>query len=149
MPVLRVAAAIALTLTLGGCSMWGMEGGPGGAGAADPTVSSGQSAVPATPGADGVQRITITMGDDLRLHPSVVLAHPGTIEFTFHNTGAIPHDIEFSASAASTAGPTGGTGNLNAGTSATVRVSVSAPGDYPFPCIYHQSSGMVGTLMVR
>jgi plastocyanin len=143
---LRVVVAAALTLALGGCSLWGMEGGPGGAGAAAPTVSSGQSAVAATPGTDGVQRITITMGDDLRLHPSVVLAHPGTIEFTFHNTGAIPHDIEFSAGVS---GPTGGTGNLNAGTSATVRVSVSAPGDYPFPCVYHQSSGMVGTLMVR
>jgi plastocyanin len=143
MRVLPVTAVVALALALGGCSLWGMEGGPGGAGAADPTVSSGQSPVPATQGPDGVQRITITTGDDLRLHPSVVLAHPGSIEFTFRNTGAIPHDIEFSGNAS------GGTGNLNAGASSTVRVSVSAPGDYPFPCVYHQSSGMVGTLMVR
>lgn len=143
MRVLPVTAAVLLALALGGCSLWGMEGGPGGAGAADPTVSSGQSPAPATPGPDGVQRITITMGDDLRLHPSVVLAHPGTIEFSFRNTGAIPHDIEFSG------GVSGATGNLNAGASSTVRVSVTAPGDYPFPCVYHQSSGMVGTLMVR
>ena len=129
-------------LLLGGCSLWGMEGGPGGAGAADPAASSGQSPVPATPGPDGVQRVTITMGDDLRLHPSVVLAHLGSVEFTFRNTGAIPHDIELSG------GATGGTGNLNAGASAIVRVSVTAPGDYPFPCVYHQSSGMLGTLMV-
>src|SRR5262249_20284481 len=147
MRALPMTVAVALTLAvsaaLGGCSWWGMEGGPGGSGAAGPTVSRGQSPVPATAGADGVQRITITMGDDLRLHPSLVLAHPGTIEFTFRNTGAIPHDIEFSA------GTSGGTGNLNAGASATVRVSVTAPGDYPFPCVYHPSSGMVGTLEGR
>jgi plastocyanin len=97
--------------------------------------------VDAVAGPDGVQRITITMGDDLRLHPAVVHAHPGTIEFAFRNTGAIPHDIEFPNLLT-------GTENLNGGATGTVRVSVSQPGTYPFPCLYHQSSGMTGTLLV-
>jgi len=139
---LRLVPVAGLVLVLGGCSLWGMEGGPGGAGGAAPSASTSVAApVDAVAGPDGVQRFTITMGDDLRLHPSAVRAHPGTIEFVFRNTGVTPHDIEF-------ASPTAGTGNVNGSASATVRVTVSQPGQYPFPCVYHQSSGMVGTLTV-
>jgi plastocyanin len=139
LPVLAVAGLLAL----GGCSLWGVEGGPGGIGAARATASTGPTPVDATAGPDGVQRIDITMGDDLRLHPSLVRAHPGLIEFTFHNNGSTPHDIEFQLPAGQS-----GTGNLNAGAAATVRVRVDQPGSYPFPCLYHQSSGMQGTLVV-
>jgi plastocyanin len=139
--ILLAVVTAGLALSLGGCSLWGMEGGPGGTGAVGPSASSGPSPVDAVAGPDGVQRITITMGDDLRLHPSLVRAHPGAIEFTFRNTGATPHDVEFQ-------GVAGGTGNLNGGASTTVRVSVAQPGTYPFPCVYHQSSGMTGSLIV-
>ena len=40
------------------------------------------------------------------------------------------------------------TGNLNGGAAATVRVSIDRPGAYPFPCVYHASSGMLGTLVI-
>ncbi len=138
-----LSLAVAALLALGACSLWGAEGGPGGIGAADPSASAGPTPVLASTGPDGIQRIDISMGDDLRLHPAVVRAHPGTVEFTFHNAGAVPHDIEFQL-------PTGqvGTGNLDAGASTTVRVTLSSPGTYPFPCLYHQSSGMSGTVIV-
>jgi plastocyanin len=139
--ILLSVAATGLALSLGGCSLWGVEGGPGGSGAVGAGVSTGPSPVDAVAGPDGVQRVTITMGDDLRLRPSLVRAHPGTIEFTFRNAGATPHDIELP-------GLSGGTGNLNGGASAIVRVSAAQPGTYPFPCVYHQSSGMTGTLVV-
>jgi plastocyanin len=139
---MRLLALIGLVLTLGGCSMWGMEGGPGGSGAAAPTVATGQSPVDAVVGSDGIQRVEVTMGDDLRLHPALVRARPGVIVFTFHNTGATPHDIEFPGLAR-------GTGNLNGDASVTVRLTAREPGTYPFSCVYHQSSGMQGTLVVQ
>ena len=40
------------------------------------------------------------------------------------------------------------TGNLNAGQASTVRVRIDAPGQYPYPCLYHLSSGMLGTLEI-
>src|SRR5262249_29445460 len=136
-PVLGLVALLGLDA----CSLWGMEGGPGAAGAAEPTDSV--AAVDAVAGPDGVQRATIVMGDDLRLHPSLVRAHTGTVQLTFQNTGTTPHDIEIQLPAGQS-----GTGNLNAGVATAVRITVSQPGTYPFPCIYHQSSGMQGTLQV-
>jgi plastocyanin len=136
--VLAVALALAV---LGGCSLWGPEGGPGGAGIAAGSAPA-EPPVTATPGPDGVQRVEVRMADDLRLVPGVVHAAPGVIEFTFHNAGAVPHDIRFETAGAP------GSGNLNGGDRRTVRVEVTRPGRYPYPCLYHVSSGMVGTLVV-
>jgi plastocyanin len=136
---LRVAiAALALT-ALSGCSVWGPEGGPGGAGAALPSPVPVVSTADAVAGADGVQRIEVRAGDDLRFVPSVVRARVGTIEFTFRNIGATPHDVRIAGQ---------DTGNLNGDAAATVRLTIAEPGTYPFPCAYHESSGMVGTLIV-
>jgi plastocyanin len=92
-----------------------------------------------------VQRVEVSAGDDLRFTPSVVRAHPGVVEFVFHNVGSTPHDARLEGPDASVLGDTG---NLNGGQSATVRVTVSRPGTYPFPCLYHESSGMTGQLIV-
>ena len=63
------------------------------------------------------------------------------IEFVFHNAGDTAHDIRVEPGA-------GATGNLNGGQTRTIRVTVEQPGQYPFPCLYHVSSGMQGTLEV-
>jgi plastocyanin len=131
---------VAALLSLGGCAFWGPEGGPGGSGIAPP-ASAAETPVEAAAGADGVQRIEVTMGDDLRFTPSLVRARPGVIEFVFRNTGGTAHDVRVEPG-------TGDTGNLNQGQSGTVRVTVERPGRYPFPCLYHLSSGMQGTLEV-
>jgi plastocyanin len=153
-----VATGALVVLALTGCSLWGMEGGPGGAGAAVPSGSAAQSTVDAVVGPDGVQRVTVTLGDDLRMHPAEVRARPGRIEFTFHDTGALPHEVHVTtdtgggqtggASQTGGAGQAADTGNLDSGQSAVVTVTVRRPGRYPFPCVYHESSGMVGTLLV-
>jgi plastocyanin len=122
------------------CSVWGPEGGPGGAGMA-PATSTVDSAA-ATLGSDGVQRVDIVLGDDLRLHPSLVQAHPGVLEITFHNNGSTPHDMNVQAGATAT------TGNLNGGQSSTVRITLDQVGRYAMPCVYHVSSGMTGTIEV-
>src|SRR5215213_7196149 len=101
-----VVLAATLLTALAGCGLWGMEGGPGGAGGAAPTASTTAAAVAAL-GADGVQRVDVRVGDDLRFTPSVVRATVGTIQFTFHNDGLTPHDVRVDAPAAS------GTGNVN------------------------------------
>jgi len=139
--VIRPLVAVALCLCVAGCSVWGPEGGPGGSGLRGPTASSAPP-VDAVAGPDGVQRVEVTTGDDLRFTPSVVRAHPGVIEFVFRNTGATPHDARVEA------GSGADTGNVNGGQSATVRVTVDTPGTYPFPCLYHDSSGMRGQLIV-
>jgi plastocyanin len=139
----------------GGCSVWGMEGGPGGVGAAVAATSSSADPVDAVAGPDGVQRITVALGDDLRMHPSVVRVHLGMVAITFRNAGAVPHEIRLvvgrggdQCGAGSPCTSTVDSGNLDAGTSGVVRVSVDRPGVYPFMCIYHQSSGMTGSLVV-
>jgi plastocyanin len=136
--------AIAVVALLTGCSLWGPEGGPGGTGIAAGSPSAAVAVV-AEAGPDGVQRVEIRMADDLRMTPALVLAAPGAIEFTFRNDGAVPHDIRLETGGQ----PPPGSGNLNGGGRGTVRVEVARPGRYPFPCLYHVSSGMVGTLEVR
>jgi plastocyanin len=136
----RAVGIALLVVGLTGCGLWGPEGGPGGAGiAAAPSPS--ETPVVAVAGPDGVQRVEVTVGDDLRFTPSLVRARPGVVEFVFRNTGTTAHDIRVEPGAS-------GTGNLNGGVSGTVRVTVSQPGAYPFPCLYHASSGMQGTLEI-
>lgn len=138
-----VVAVAMVAASLSGCGIWGPEGGPGGAGIVAPTVSTNAATVDAVLGADGVQRVEVSAGDDLRFSPARVRAHLGTIEFVFHNVGNTPHAVEVSVGSSAP-----GSGNMNGGQSQTVRVTVTAPGEYPFPCVYHVSSGMVGTLVV-
>jgi len=144
----RHLAVLVLPLLLAGCGIWGMEGGPGGAGGLTPTPSATVPAATASVGADGVQRVDIRVGDDLRFTPAQVQATVGTIEFVFHNDGLTPHDVRIAAGAA--AAPALGTsGNINGGETVTVRVTIDRPGTYPFPCVYHSTSGMQGTLEIR
>lgn len=135
-----VLLAVLLLASLAGCSLWGPEGGPGGAGITAPSTPA-ETPVEATAGPDGVQRIDVVTGDDLRFTPSLVRAKPGVIEFVFHNNGNTAHDVRVEP------GPDT-TGNLNGGDTRTIRVTVDQPGRYPFPCLYHVSSGMTGTLEV-
>jgi plastocyanin len=139
--VLALLPVLAATLT--GCGLWGPEGGPGGAGMALPTPAATLPAVDATEGPDGVQRVAVSTGDDLRFTPSWVRARPGVIEFVFHNQGTTPHAVQVEVGSP---GPV--SGNINGGETQTVRITADTPGRYPFPCVYHISSGMVGTLEV-
>ncbi|WP_412539583.1 cupredoxin domain-containing protein [Longispora sp. K20-0274] len=139
---MRKLLALLLVLPLlGGCAVWGPEGGPNGVGIAKPSaVATTPTATDAILGADGVQRVTITVTDRLRFEPSEVRANVGTIEFTIRNTGGSPHTFGVGADKLD---------NINGGETRTLRVTVDRPGSYPYPCAYHGSVGMRGTLDVR
>jgi plastocyanin len=149
-----VAACVAVVLLLGGCAIWGPEGGPGGAGLAAPSpgvAASAEVGQDAVTGTDGVQRVVINVTDTLTFEPSLVRAHPGIIEFTIHNVGLTPHSVTLdlpspASPPVDTDQPT--TGNLNGGATAVIRVTVTTPGRYPYPCLYHVTSGMRGYLDV-
>lgn len=145
MRVRRLSAAllaVGVAVLPGGCALWGWEGGPGGGGPAAPATPSTVGAE-AVAGADGVQRMDIVAGDDLRLTPPVVRARPGMVELRFRNVGVTPHTFEARVPSAP------GTGNLNGGEERTLRISVTGPGRYSVPCLYHASSGMDATLEIR
>ncbi|GAA1652143.1 cupredoxin domain-containing protein [Catellatospora bangladeshensis] len=141
--LLSCSVAVATAVALSGCSLWGLEGGPDAQGAALPSIAAQPEGVAAAMGADGVQRIEITVDDKLRLTPEVVSARPGRVEFTFRNVGLTPHDIALRVPSAA------GTGNLNGADTRTVMIEVTEPGTYPMPCLYHGTSGMRGTLHIR
>jgi len=136
------AVAVVGVAMLAGCASWGPEGGPGGIGRSDapqPTATASTPAVAATRGPDGVQRITVSLTDDLKFVPDRVSARPGVIEFRLQNVGVTPHDMTVADTTV---------GNLNGGRTAVLRVTVPKPGQYPFPCLYHAESGMRGVLEV-
>ncbi|GAA1401073.1 cupredoxin domain-containing protein [Catellatospora coxensis] len=142
--LLAVTGTVAVTFAVSGCALWGLEGGPDAEGAATPpAAATAAPAVAATEGPDGVQRIEITVDDELRLTPQVVSARPGRIELTFRNVGLTPHDIALRIPAATA------TGNINGSATDTVTVDITQPGTYPMPCLYHGTSGMRGTLQIR
>jgi plastocyanin len=138
---------LAGTLLLSGCGLWGPEGGPLGPAPHPSTTSPSAPAVDAVAGPDGVQRVQISLTDDLKLMPDHVRARTGVIELTFHNAGITPHAITLGQRSPGAPSPPG-TGNLNADQTATIRLTIDRPGRYPYPCQYHSSTGMQGTLDV-
>ncbi len=64
-----------------------------------PTSSpAGQGAeVTATPGAGGVQEVTIDGTNSLRFTPATIVVAPGEVKVTLRNTGQVPHDFVLDA----------------------------------------------------
>jgi plastocyanin len=109
---------LALTLLVSGCGQ-----APAAAPAAPVTAA-------AVTGADGVQRITVTGDDALQFTPSTVTAHRGRLVITFTVVGSSPHTLGVEDLDAET-------GNVNAHTSRTLTVDLTAAGDYELECDYH------------
>jgi plastocyanin len=98
--------------------------------------------VQVTTGADGVQAVTLTGGDDLRFHPSTFHVHAGKVKITMKDSGTTPHDFTF-------------TGKLHGsipltmhGQSNSLELTVRTPGRYPFECQLHVKENMTGTMIV-
>ncbi|NUP50595.1 MAG: Dyp-type peroxidase [Catenulispora sp.] len=116
--------------------------------AALPSDIAGGGTGRAVLGPDGVQRITVTADDNLRYHPSVIEAAPGTIEVTFKNTGTLPHTMSEDGPP-QPGEPAAGIAQLAGGDQTTMSLKLTQPGDYPFQCGYHAAEGMYAVIRVR
>jgi uncharacterized cupredoxin-like copper-binding protein len=114
---------------------------------ASSTGADTANAVTAAAGADGVQQLTLEVGNDMRFEPSAMIVKAGQpVELTLHNSGDTAHDFSLSAGVAqpvkvSAAG----------GQTASATFSVSSPGTYSFDCSMpgHAMAGMRGTLIAQ
>lgn len=133
-PVRRSAAcALAAALLVAGCS--------NGSSPINRRAHTGTAT--ATP-VDGVQRVTVEVGDDDRFHPSTIVVHPGKVEIVLkHDPAGAPHDWSLSGFPAAYVPTT------TSGQTRTAGFVAPAPGKYQFVCTIHAKLGMNGTLVVE
>jgi plastocyanin len=93
---------------------------------------------------NGIQRVTLLVGNDYRFHPSTVYVHPGRVQVTLKNTGTgAPHDFQVSKFPTDYVGEVQQPGQTQSSTFTT-----PSPGRYQFVCTIHVRQGMVGTMIV-
>ncbi len=92
-----------------------------------------------------VQNITIHATDRLRFSPSTVTVHPGTVRIRLVDDGSYPHNFSLPARHATSHTVTGNLGER----STTLTLHISQLGTYQFVCVYHDSAGMRGRLVVK
>jgi nitrite reductase (NO-forming) len=105
------------------------------------------NAVAASAAADGVQQLTLEVGNGMKFEPSSVIVKAGQpVELTLHNSGDTAHDFSLSAGVAQPV-------KLSAagGQTASATFTVSSPGTYSFDCSMpgHAMAGMRGTLIAQ
>jgi plastocyanin len=92
---------------------------------------------------DGVQQVTLHVGDTYRFSPSVITVHPGQVKVTLVHTGTgAPHDFQvvgFPGDFVPLVRPKG---------TSSATFTAPAPGTYTFICTIHQAQGQVGKLIV-
>lgn len=92
---------------------------------------------------DGVQQVTLLVGDDYRFHPSTITVHPGRVQVVLRHTGTgAPHDWQLSDFPADFVPLTSG------GQTRSATFIAPAPGRYEFVCTIHVRQGQRGTLDV-
>lgn len=144
--VQAVTAAAAAAVLLAGCGSSGS--GSSGSSGSHSSGSSGSGSSAASAGAtasvvNGVQEITITVGNDFRFSPSTIVVHRGKVRVTLANSGAgTPHDWSLDGF------PGDYVPLVSGGQSGTVQFLAPAPGKYEFVCTIHKAQGMTGTLVV-
>lgn len=96
------------------------------------------------PNASGVQEVEIDASDNYRFVPSTIKAQPGTIKLTLVNKAkSATHNLVFKPG-----GPTAEIPYLAPKSSKSITFDVTAAGDFPFVCTFHESLGQKGTLIV-
>jgi plastocyanin len=93
---------------------------------------------------NGVQQVTITVGEDDRFHPSTIVVHRGKVEIVLkHDAEGAPHDWSLSGFPGAYVPTTSG------GQTRTASFMAPSPGNYQFVCTIHAKLGMNGTLVVK
>lgn len=109
---------------------------------ASPPASQGGATATASPGQDGLQRVTVVGNDSLRFVPSRIVARTGRIQVTLRAEGTVPHNLLVPALRQ-------GIEHVDGGGQGSAVLTVPRPGTYRFVCSYHERAGMVGELVVR
>lgn len=92
---------------------------------------------------NGVQQVTLTVGDDFRFDPSTITVHPGKVKITLvHNGHGAPHDFSLNGF------PTDHSGLVSAGQTTSTTFTTPSAGTYTFVCTLHVAQGMTGKLVV-
>jgi len=139
-PMIAVALVSSGALAVAGCggSSKKSASSPASTPAPAPTTTS------AAPPAAGAASLTI--GEtEYKLTPAQGNAKAGSVTITAKNSGAIVHSLEVQGN-----GVTQKTGNIQAGSSATLKVNLK-PGTYQMFCPIdgHRALGMKGTIVVK
>ena len=139
-PMIAVALVSSGALAVAGCggSSKKSASSPASTPAPAPTTTS------AAPPAAGAASLTI--GEtEYKLTPSQGNAKAGSVTITAKNSGAIVHALAVQGN-----GVTKTTGNIQAGSSATLKVNLK-PGTYQMFCPIdgHKALGMKGTIVVK
>jgi plastocyanin len=93
---------------------------------------------------NGLQRITLLVGNDYRFHPSTFYVHGGRVDVTLKNTGSgAPHDFRVTKFPGDYVPFVQQPGQTMSSTFTT-----PSPGRYQFVCTVHVRQGMVGTMVV-
>jgi plastocyanin len=134
MPARRiVACAAAVVLGLAGCSN-----------SQSPINRRPHTGTATASMVNGVQQLTITVGQDDRFHPSTLVVHRGKVEIVLkHDAEGAPHDWSL------TGFPVAYVPTTTGGQTHTASFMAPSPGSYRFVCTIHSKLGMTGTLVVK
>ena len=107
--------------------------------------SSGSGAGAASSGGSVLQTIKISEKEFSLTPSSATLAKPGTYEFDISNDGTVTHSFEVDGN-----GVEQKAGDIQAGSSTTLRVDLTKAGSYEMYCPIdgHKQQGMKGTITV-
>jgi len=110
-------------------------------------ASGASTATAATVGADGTQRITVTVGSGMSFDPATISVNAGQpVEFTLTNTGDQPHDLSLSKGVDQPVKITAAGGQT-----ASATFTLMQPVSYGFDCSMpgHSLAGMKGTIIAQ
>jgi plastocyanin len=107
------------------------------------------SAVTVTPGADGVQAVTVAEAGagQYRFVPNAITVSVGKVRITFTNADTTPHNLTFPTLVDS--GKRVALATTRGGAEESIDFAVNTPGQYRFVCTIHEALGQTGTLNVR
>ncbi len=96
-----------------------------------------------TPGADGVQAVTLMTQDNFRFIPARFTVAPGPVRLTLSNPSGTVHNLRFGEGGLEEEIPV-----VRSAESQTIGFTVSTPGEYEFVCTFHEQFDQRGTMVV-
>ena len=111
------------------------------------TTGTTSSPAPAASGSNGVQQVTVAVGNSMSFEPTSITVGTGQpVQLTLRNTGLMPHDFSLSDGVAQPVHIAASGGQTTSDT-----FTIDYPGTYAFDCSMpgHASAGMRGTISAQ